>query len=596
MVREIYGRYGRPLARVVHGLEISWNPVIATRHLEDFFGVTAWSPCNRFIAVGRDEVVDIRDAVTLILLNTLKSSRSKDVLRFSPDSRLLTEIDDSEQTLVTWDLQTGGSVVTNLTENMFRDHSSTYSKDGNTLAVAYSAGFHRVTLTTHDLSTTRTRLCQVQEGRLLPPIWIHGDFLRFATGKPESITIWQAEFALTHPPEAVESFPAPDGIADADEYTEFLFLPSLSRLAISLEYSLSVWDVRDSKLLLKTNFGGHPRPSFSSDGRFCACTHNITGEVHLWKESPAGYVLHQKIAVVNFTPQPCLSPNGESILIPGNSKIHLRHTRYPILLNRPPQNRGFTNFTLVFSPDDPSAAFACHNEKTVTVLDLQSGDQQLAIDTDMEVRGLGFTGNAIVVVDWNKVGTWSLTAGEAGVKFISDIVLDWSQSQFDYISTLRWVSPDLSHIIVPGYTKRDPSAGLDIYSTSTGSYVAGVILEAPNPVLLIPWFTPDGRQIWGTPGEDLTRAAGWQIIEDSESGVTKLQPLEPTTSQEPPWQSSRGYRVTDDGWILSSTQRRLLWLPHRWRSGDIRDRRWNGRFLGLLHGELPEIVILEFCE
>ena len=63
----------------------------------------------------------------------------------------------------------------------------------------------------------------------------------------------------------------------------------------------------------------------------------------------------------------------------------------------------------------------------------------------------------------------------------------------------------------------------------------------------------------------------------------------------PPWESSRGYRVTDDGWILSPTQKRLLWLPYRWRSTEDQ-RRWGGRFLGLLLHELPEVVILEFLD
>ena len=89
---------------------------------------------------------------------------------------------------------------------------------------------------------------------------------------------------------------------------------------------------------------------------------------------------------------------------------------------------------------------------------------------------------------------------------------------------------------------------------------------------------------------------GWKIIKDNESGVTKLQQLNTECPPEVlPWKSSKGYKVTDDGWILSPTQKHLLWLPHRWRSDEI-SRTWSGRFLGLLHAELPEIVILEFFE
>ena len=38
-----------------------------------------------------------------------------------------------------------------------------------------------------------------------------------------------------------------------------------------------------------------------------------------------------------------------------------------------------------------------------------------------------------------------------------------------------------------------------------------------------------------------------------------------------------------------------MWLPHHWRSS-WNFRRWSGRFLGLVHEELPEIDILECPE
>ena len=90
---------------------------------------------------------------------------------------------------------------------------------------------------------------------------------------------------------------------------------------------------------------------------------------------------------------------------------------------------------------------------------------------------------------------------------------------------------------------------------------------------------------------------GWEIIEDNEIGTTRLQPLETTALPSgvlPCW-SSRGYEVTYDGWILNATKKRVLWLPHRWRSGH-ENRTWGGRFLGLTHGQLPEVVILEFLD
>ena len=140
--------------------------------------------------VSRREVVEIRDAVTLMLLNTLESSGGPKILRFSPDSRLLTNATDLMGTLVTWDLQTGGSVDTTFPEDMYKLISSTYSIDGKMLAAVYPDPWPEITIATHDLSTAYTHLYQIPEGHVIaPPIWNHGKFLRFTTVKPGSIAI-----------------------------------------------------------------------------------------------------------------------------------------------------------------------------------------------------------------------------------------------------------------------------------------------------------------------------------------------------------------------------------------------------------------------
>jgi len=59
-----------------------------------------------------------------------------------------------------------------------------------------------------------------------------------------------------------------------------------------------------------------------------------------------------------------------------------------------------------------------------------------------------------------------------------------------------------------------------------------------------------------------------------------------------PWGSSRGYRVTNDWWILGPGRRRLLMLPPTWQSTVVQ-RVWRGRFVALIHRGLPEPVILE---
>ena len=65
MVHKIYNQYMSPLARVVYGLQTSWEPVVATVYHKQGSSKLAWSPCNRFIAISKQEVVEILDAVTL---------------------------------------------------------------------------------------------------------------------------------------------------------------------------------------------------------------------------------------------------------------------------------------------------------------------------------------------------------------------------------------------------------------------------------------------------------------------------------------------------------------------------------------------------
>ncbi|KAF9643536.1 hypothetical protein BDM02DRAFT_3123294 [Thelephora ganbajun] len=55
------------------------------------------------------------------------------------------------------------------------------------------------------------------------------------------------------------------------------------------------------------------------------------------------------------------------------------------------------------------------------------------------------------------------------------------------------------------------------------------------------FFSPDGREVWS--GSDKGDLSGWKIIEGSEPDI-----------------------ITDGGWVLSPSGKRLLWLPPRWRS------------------------------
>ena len=597
MVREVYIRYARPLARVVHGFPTSWEPVVATAYHKDFGGKATWSPCNRFIAVTKSGAVEIRDAVTLNPLSTFESRLNSDIrqLSFSPDGRLLSQFNDGA--LVTWDIQTGGSLGTIFLEGLEASHpdfSSTYSMDGKMLAAVYSDEPWKNTNTsivTHDLSSMRTHLHRVSEGRIITPIWTHGEFLRFATVKLGRITISEVKFTLAGAPEVVETLPALDKMTDTGTPEFFVLLPTLSRLAISSQGTLLVCDARDSKLLLKISAHFTYGVSFSSNGRFLVSI-NSQG-IHVWKESPTGYTPHQKLTLAASTGRTelLLSPDGASILTSLDSTIHLWHTNDSIL---PPSDStpamDERDFILGFSPNEASVAFARGGGNTVVLLDLQSGDPRLEIDTGMEVNLLRVTESTVVVVGNEKIVTWNPGTGNTRAN-INDCVrittFDPLPSS-DYGGPFMFELPDPNRIGVLNPVRR-----WDAYDMSTGRYLPSTgalrslsVLDKFEIIDIsedteIPEFVP----IWGVRSRN-SSADRLEIAEDGESC---------TTDSQPPGRFSHGRKVTDDGWILSPAQKRLLWLPHRWRSGEGRVT-WSRRFLALAQRELPEVVILELFD
>ena len=591
----------------MHGLPVSWESSIATKkHHGCTFAAAAWSPCGRLIAVAQSNSysVEVRDPVTLERINTFNHPPDESRwVCFSPDSRSLELFSDNRE-LASWDLQTGGQIgsippgpLVHFTQYL----SSTYSADGNMVAVAYLSKVTTIIAavsTFHLPSRTHVHAHRVTAGYIVAPIWTHGERVRYVTVKPGSITIWELEFSPTHKPAEVESLPAPDNI-NGDRSEEFLFLPPLSRLAFTCGAEVLVWDARGSKLLLK--FAGTKKPeslSFSPDGRFFACG-TAGEEIYLWKDAPAGYVLHQKVMsrAPGFT-RPLLSPDGESILVFGGSTLQLWRTADPINSRSgvSTQPTDWANFILEFSPDGTLAAVVRVEQDAVTVLDLESGDPRLTVNTGMNVLGVRITESAIVVIDEEKVVIWELPAKGRALNVRANINNSVRTTLFDYPAQRRYplsgsnsdvsISPGLNYVAV-ARSAIGTSQGLHVYDATTGKHLGGIPAQGTRP-----WFTQDGREIWcynrTGPMEQTV------MVKDSESGITTpVFQAQPTAhpSGELPWGPPCNYEVTDDGWVLGSGKR-LLWLPHRWRSGE-QHRTWNGRFLGLMHRELPEAVILQ---
>ena len=221
---------------------------------------------------------------------------------------------------------------------------------------------------------------------------------------------------------------------------------------------------------------------------------------------------------------------------------------------------------------------------TVTVLDLRPGVPQLAIDTSITVYGLGVIGSTVVVIGDRKVIAWNLPAGDCVPDACMGLeVSSWTKSFSDPLpqyTTSTSVSPDFRYVALIA------TSHLYIYDASTGE-----CLGVESTGGYTPRFSPHGRDLW------CAYCSGGSVAWRVGGGEKVLEPLENTIDIEHPpegyhWISPRGYRVTNDWWILGPDGKRLLLLPPPWQSYEV-DRVWKGNFLALLHGGLSEPVILE---
>ena len=355
-----------------------------------------------------------------------------------------------------------------------------------------------------------------------------------------------------------------------------------------------MWDARHSKILLSSmDIKGPREMTFSSDGCFFACG-TAGPEIYLWKDSPTGYTLHQTLMPSVGFCKPLLSPDGRFILTFKGRTLQLWYTTETItpLSSIPTQASQSTRpFVLGFSPDESSAAVARLEDNTATVLDLRSGVPRLTIDAGTRIYGLGVAGSTVVVVVDGKVVTWNLPQMDPALDPVANINDSIRTTIFDRYPLpdslpSASISPDFNHIAIAGVDVRG-FIGLNIYDMATGKYLAGTPSTGG-----MPWFTPDGREIWCCLPD---KVQGWSIVRDGESDFLKMEHLGQTQPERYPWTPPRGHKFTDDGWMLNSSGKRLLWLPPHWRLPE-KNRMWNGRFLAFLHHELPEAIILEVLE
>ena len=610
IVRKLYYEpHAHPFVRVVHGLPVSWDPTTAATTRPSRIVRAVWSPCSRFIAIIQEAttMVDILDSTTLQRLRTLEFPQDISPVRvtpvFSPDSRTLTCSSglgrggrDSHRgvVIINWDLQTGGvaSVIRGQRSEecmVVGPPSIAYSAGGGVVGVFYWHDIlHPSTLFIFDVVSGTHTHSHSLDGRLLYDIWTHGESLRFATVRAGAVLIWEVGFASGEMPTKVETFSTPSSIYNAapsdighnDLKVTFEILPARSRLGIACKGRVLVWDGRNSRSLLLHTDIKHHRMSFSSDDSFVACS-TTESEIYLWKQSPAGYLLHGALTPGAGGSTPLLSPNGESIVVVSGHMIRLWRTRASVIPPasasvRAPEHAG--DFALEFSQDGEFAVALRRGSNAVTVLGPKSGLPPLTINTNLRAYGLRMVGDAAVLLGDGKAIVWDLScAPKDGVKGI--IFHDEPQQEGGVLTAS--LSPDLGYVaLATRDSMRDGYKRLGVYPWE----FSGGSLHCTKMDEGTPWFC-------------VVEAAAWEITMNRDKDPASILKVSHVDLKHPPegcpWRPPRGYQTTDDGWVHGPDERRLLMLPSLWRSYHTVRQEWNGQFLALLHGTLPEPVILE---
>ena len=503
--------------------------------------------------------------------------------------------------VITWDLQTDG-VVSAIKQRCPTPDASiapsiTYSMNGEMVGVL-RPGPAAPVISIYDV-VSGVYMYDINRGLYggIPPpnhldfnnVWTHGESIRFAITHPAPITIREAKFTPRVASTQVDTLSVPADAHDRpwSRIEIAQISPASYRLALFYPGAVNtvlVWDTRDSKLLLRhTDVGSPFRATFSSDGRFFACS-SEGSEVYLWKEDSTGYRVYGKLASGIQKPIPLLSPDGESIITFGGAMVRSWHTIHLLHVPSSTAPQHTEGFALDFLSDRPAVAIARRNDNVVVILDLNSGVPRLTIDTGMMVYGLRVIGNLIAVigngkvVTWNTLGRSSLCGTKMTPKHSTQTITFHHEPRIEK-AAFASVSPDFRRVAILG---KGFGEDVLIFDIPTGRHW---ISAHPKADAL--WFSPGDEGLWCAQLGEGYRGKCWKL-----NGYDGFQPCAGKAPQGCPWTPPHGYKVRYDEWILSPDGKQLLMLPPPWQSCAVR-RVWNGQFLALLHSTLPEPVILD---
>ena len=402
---------------MVHGWLESWDERTHLSGALHYISHT-WSPCGRFVALQTQKTVEIRDALSSERLSTLTNPDACDGgLAYSPDGSSLACLSDGhyDRTLAIWDIQTGG-LTKKITVDHFVDNASlTWSLDGGSIGIISSL-WEYPNHVSHIVCVYGVASDEPSSPvgpfwlHSQPYLWAHDTSFRVMTMRWHNlvytIEISEVGSVITK----IESFCIePRGQwGRSDSISIKSFSPTTYRISIFVRCDrVLILDVRNLECLLEeeNRFGSH---SFSCDGSlFAICT---SSEVKIWKYTSSRYTPWRELPIegsIHNAPPLQFSPTLSSALI---------------LLSRIPQVWRLDGPPTVAHPDSCTLSVVLSHcgtyiatwhqrDSTITITDLHSQTPHF-IDTGMEIYGLAFTGNILLVRGREReLVAWRLTEG-----------------------------------------------------------------------------------------------------------------------------------------------------------------------------------------
>jgi len=469
--------------------------------------------------------------------------------------------------------------------------------------IAFHGDQRKITSVTHTLDfytydvLNGIQLCQ---GQLSPgdselgACWAHNDTLQFATTLKTDgelvINIHELQPTLTSPLHLLSSFTIPP------QSWGFSFSPVSFHASFVTKVEVTILDIQSSKTLLRTKvaqeyyrLGLYTTGQFSYNGCFFACGVSW-GEIHIWQNTPTGYVSWSILRPQLSHHTSLWSPTSISILCLGSAGTQLLHPDNCLSPMSPKPNQG-QNHLVAYSADQRYIAITQKDGSVITILDHLLDPLQQPINTGMQIQDIKIIDNTIFVVDKYRLSSWDLKPSRTPNGAHNAVGVGFNKPLRIGFKCL--LSHNCSEII---FTVQKKILLYNIQASEVTSkiHIESCIMIADlqlSPKQFGLWYIGKDR-IFGnfkTPNKLVKLEIGGEgfgnvtseDVWDTLSWVNILSP--------------HGYHIGERSkWVTDPRGSKLLWLPPNWRVNDWSDARWNNNFLALVAPHHPDPIIIEF--